>query len=118
MIIQIKHNSPIPIYEQLVSEVEKMVQNGELGENDSLPPIRQLASQLDVAVNTVARAYKELEYKGMIISNGRKGTFLRTRIDFTGRNEFKNVILELIRQGYERDQIEQLFFKNIDQIFK
>ena len=63
MIIQIAHQSPVPIYEQLFAEIEQMIISGDLEENDSLPSIRQLASQLDVAVNTVARAYQELERK-------------------------------------------------------
>jgi GntR family transcriptional regulator len=118
MIIQIEHNSPVPIYEQLVSEVEKLVDSGNLKENDHLPSIRQLASQLDVAINTVARAYQELERRGIIISNGRKGTFIRkTKQVEAGNRVFKSTIIELIKQGFDRNEIEQEFNRNINQIF-
>ena len=118
MIIQIEHISPVPIYEQLVCEVEKLVDSGSLKENDSLPSIRQLASQVDVAINTVARAYQELERRGIIISNGRKGTFIRkSRQIEAGNRGFKDMIIELIKQGFDRREIEQEFNKNLNQIF-
>ena len=40
MIIQIEHNAPVPIYEQLIQEIEKLIHAGELKENESLPSIR------------------------------------------------------------------------------
>jgi DNA-binding transcriptional regulator YhcF (GntR family) len=118
MLLQIKHHSPVPIYEQLISEIEALMRSGNLKENDGLPSIRQLASQLDVAVNTVARAYQELERKGMIISNGRKGTYVRKtkQVEFAGRG-FKDTIIELIKQGMDRREIEQEFIRNLNQIF-
>jgi GntR family transcriptional regulator len=118
MIIQIEHNAPEPIYEQLISEIQKMIESGQLVENDSLPAIRQLASQLDVANNTVARAYQELERKGLIISNGRKGTFVKGQISkpsFT--RELKDIIIAMIRQGHDRKDIERVFNSHLDQIF-
>ena len=117
MIIQIEQNSPVPIYEQLVSEIVRMVESGALTENDSLPPIRQLASQLDVAANTVARAYQELERKGMIISNGRKGTFIKKISRPESNRGFKTIIIDLLKQGLDRNEIEQIFSENINQIF-
>ena len=55
--LRINLNSPVPIYEQLIDEIKRMIEYGELKPGDSLPTIRSLSSQLDVAVNTVARAY-------------------------------------------------------------
>ena len=118
MIIQIEHNSPVPIYEQLVGEFEKLIESGMLKENDSLPSIRQLALQVDVAVNTVARAYQELERRGMIISNGRKGTFVRKSNPIgSGTRGFKDLIIDLIKQGMDQKEIEQEFNRNLNQIF-
>lgn len=117
MILQIEHNSPVPIYEQLISEVERMIESGLLKENDSLPSIRQLASQVDVAVNTVARAYQELERKGVVISNGRKGTFIKYQSERNNAKEFKDLIIEMIKRGYEKKEIEQAFHASLNQIF-
>lgn len=118
MIIQVEHNSPVPIYEQLTGEIEKLIESGSLKENDNLPSIRQLASQVDVAVNTVARAYQELERKGMIISNGRKGTFVRkSNQPGAGTRGFKDLIIDLIKKGMDQKEIEQEFNRNLNQIF-
>lgn len=118
MIIQIEHNAPQPIYEQLIAEIQKMIETGSLAENDSLPSIRQLSSQLDVAINTVARAYQELERKGLIIGNGRKGTFVKRQItEHTSSRQLKDIIIALIKQGHDRKEIEQIFNKHLDQIF-
>lgn len=118
MIIQIEHNSPVPIYEQLINEIQNMIESGILTENDSLPSIRQLASQLDVANNTVARAYQELERKGLIIGNGRKGTFVKLQISKpSNARELKDVIISLIKQGHDRKEIEQILNNHLNQIF-
>ena len=118
MIIQIEHNSPVPIYEQLVKEITSMIETGQLKENDSLPPIRQLSSQLDVAVNTVARAYQDLERKELIVSNGRKGTFIKNRTTAnTPESGFKDQIIALLQMGMDKRDIERLFRNNMNQIF-
>jgi GntR family transcriptional regulator len=118
MIIQIEHHAPEPIYEQLISEIQRMIESGQLVENDSLPSIRQLASQLDVAINTVARAYQELERKGLIVGNGRKGTFVKGQITKPSlARELKDIIISMIRQGHDRKDIERVFNSHLDQIF-
>lgn len=108
MLIKIQHYSPVPIYEQLIEEILALIETGELKDRDNLPPIRQLAGQLDVAVNTVARAYQELERKGFVVSNGRKGIFIK-RTDTTGASEkdFKKIIITLLKEGSEKEEIEQ-----------
>ena len=118
MILQVEHNSPVPIYEQLTAEIERMIDSGALRENEGLPSIRQLASQLDVAINTVARSYQELERQGLIISNGRKGTFVRKASQSpVEARDFKTTILAMIKQGLDRKEIEQVFNNSLNQIF-
>ena len=58
--MEIDYSLDIPIYEQVVQQIRQMIASGELRPGDTLPPVRQLASQLDVAANTIARAYQEL----------------------------------------------------------
>ena len=118
MLIRIQHYSPVPIYEQLIAEILALIEKGELKDRDNLPPIRQLAGQLDVAVNTVARAYQELERKGYIVSNGRKGTFIkRTSIPGESEKDFKKLIIAFLREGREKEEIEDIFRKSMNQIF-
>lgn len=53
-----------------------MVSAGQLKPRDRLPTIRELAYELDVANGTIARAYRELEYAGILVKRGRAGTFV------------------------------------------
>ena len=120
--ITINHNSPIPIYQQLVDEIKIMIETGELSAGDSLPTIRALAKQIDVANNTIVRAYQELESQSIIESGGRKGTFVKAKpravqTDRSKSGAFKQPILELIRSGLEKHEIEQLFSETMSIYF-
>jgi GntR family transcriptional regulator len=74
VIVRVDPASPIPPYEQLRAQVAASIVGGHLAEGHQLPPIRQLAADLDLAPGTVARAYRELEAAGLVISRGRRGT--------------------------------------------
>lgn len=76
MILEIDPDSPVPPYEQIRSQVATMAASRVLPEGTRLPAIRQLAADLGVAGGTVARAYRELEQQGLIITRGRHGTFV------------------------------------------
>ena len=76
MILLVDPDSPVPPYEQIRSQVTRMIASGVLQDGQRLPPIRQLASDLDLAGGTVARAYRELERDGFIVTRGRHGTFV------------------------------------------
>lgn len=118
--IEIQLQSPVPIYEQLVQALRKKILGGELREGSKLPPIRSLAAQLDVAVNTVARAYQELERQQLIVSNGRKGSFVRLpQNGDEGEDDrvLKAAILGLLKKGYEKEDIERMFMDKLHQIF-
>jgi GntR family transcriptional regulator len=74
MIIEVDTSSPIPPYEQIRAQVATMISSGVLGPGDRLPPVRDLAADLGLAVNTVARAYRELEAAGLVEGRVRRGT--------------------------------------------
>jgi len=76
MIVRVDPISATPPYEQIRSQIAEMASTGVLAEGSRLPPIRQLAGDLDVAGGTVARAYRELEREGWINPRGRHGTFV------------------------------------------
>jgi len=63
-------------FEQLRAQVARRVASGELAAGTRLPTVRALAEQLSLATNTVARAYKELEADGVVVTEGRRGTFV------------------------------------------
>lgn len=74
MIVRIDATSPVPPYEQLRAQIAVMIASGRLSPGHQLPPIRQLAADVQLAPGTVARAYRELESAGLVVSSGRRGT--------------------------------------------
>jgi DNA-binding transcriptional regulator YhcF (GntR family) len=78
--LAIHPDSPVPAFEQLRTQVAAMVVTGELEPGEKLPTVRQLARDLGLAANTVARAYRELEADEVISTQGRRGTFVRSEL--------------------------------------
>ena len=67
-------DDPTPPYEQLRRQLVELIRYGVLAPGDRLPPLRQLAADLGLAVGTVARTYRELEVAGMVVSRRGGGT--------------------------------------------
>ena len=67
-------DDPTPPYAQLRRQLTDLVECGELRAGDRLPPLRQLAGDLGLAVGTVARTYRELEAEGLLVSRRGGGT--------------------------------------------
>jgi DNA-binding transcriptional regulator YhcF (GntR family) len=65
-----------PLFDQLRSQIIDGIRGGRLPPGTRLPTVRELAAQLGMAVNTVARAYRELESTGILETRGRFGTFV------------------------------------------
>ncbi len=117
MDIVVDVGSPEPVYEQIVRQIHDGVNSGRLQPGTALPTVRQLAGDLDVNRNTVARAYKLLEEQGVILTAGRKGTFVRR--DATREVEkvrtsqaqraFRRLVDRLAANGLSRDQIAAIF---------
>lgn len=74
--ITIDPTSPVPPFEQLRAQLARQIQDHTLAVGTRLPTIRRLATDLGLAVNTVARAYRELEEAGLIETRGRAGSFV------------------------------------------
>lgn len=72
----IDSDSSIPPFEQLRQQIAAAIASGDLKPGDRLPTVRSLAGSLGLAVNTVARAYRELEAIGAIQTEGRRGSFV------------------------------------------
>ena len=84
MMISVDPADAKPPYEQVKVQVEQLIRRGELAQGTRLPTVRQLAGDLGLAVNTVARAYKELEADQLVETRGRNGTFVlasRSQVD-------------------------------------
>ncbi len=77
----IDEHSATPPFEQLRTQVLSGIADGSLPAATRLPTVRALASELGLAVNTVARSYRELEAAGAIATRGRNGTFISLSTD-------------------------------------
>jgi GntR family transcriptional regulator len=72
--VRVSTTDPTPPYEQLRRQFAELIRSGVLGPGDRLPPLRQLAADLGLAVGTVARTYRELETAGLVASRRGGGT--------------------------------------------
>jgi len=77
--VRIDDASDRAIHEQIVAQIQEAVATGTLRPGDRLPPVRQLADQLEIAPGTVARAYSELERRGIVVTDGARGTRVAER---------------------------------------
>ena len=75
MILHISSDG-VPIYQQIVDQIQFRIMSGQLHAGDELPTIRGLAESLRVNPNTVARAYRELETEGLVEKRRTTGTFV------------------------------------------
>jgi GntR family transcriptional regulator len=71
--------SGVPVYRQLIDQVLVAVASSALAPGDQLPTVRQLAVDLSINPNTVVRAYKELEIRGMLTTQQGTGTFITSK---------------------------------------
>jgi DNA-binding transcriptional regulator YhcF (GntR family) len=97
VILEMDPGSAVPPYEQIRSQIATMIETGVLAGGHQLPPIRQLAGDLGLAVNTVARAYRELETAGLVIGRTRHGTTVAAGAARLPRAEIKRRLAEAAR---------------------
>ena len=76
LLLQIDFRSGLPIYTQIVNQVQAQVLSGILKHNDQLPTVRALAEELRVNFNTVARAYRILDEARIISTQQGRGTYI------------------------------------------
>lgn len=96
MQIRISQEDGTPIYQQLVNQIKLLVSSGRLEEGEQLPAVRKLAEQLIVNPNTVARAYRELEALGTVVSKRGSGVFVSGAGSRLSRREKNRLLNERI----------------------
>jgi GntR family transcriptional regulator len=78
-LFRLDNKSGVPVYRQLIDQVLVAIASGGLNAGDQLPTVRQLAVDLSINPNTVVRAYKELEIRGMLTTQQGTGTFITAK---------------------------------------
>ena len=89
--ITINYRDPRPIYEQIQSELRRLMLTGALPPGSRLPSVRELAGQLAINPNTIQRAYRELELDGYILSVAGKGSFV-AQVDKLAEQQKKQAV--------------------------
>jgi GntR family transcriptional regulator len=101
MNISIVDESPIPVYEQIIIQVLTGLREKKLEQNSPLPTIRQLASDLHLTNTTVAKAYQILERSKIIVTGGRRGTFVHEHALENAEHFLNEEIANQIREFIE-----------------
>lgn len=113
MYITIDETDQRPIYQQIVDEIKAIIAAGELPEGSSLPPVRQVASDLGVNQNTVAYAYRHLQKLGLIRIRHGSGAVVIGRV-VTKRDQERleakllPVVTDMVLGGLTRSEINTL----------
>lgn len=95
MHIHVSTKDGVPIYRQVVQQIERQVAAGRLKPGDQLPPVRRLAEQLLINPNTVARAYRELEAAGILTTRQGSGVFIREDLSPPNKSQRTKLLTEL-----------------------
>ena len=112
--ITINYRDPRPIYEQIQTELRRLMLTGVLPTGSRLPSVRELAGQLAINPNTIQRAYRELEADGYILSVAGKGSFV-AQVDQLAEQQkkqaadaFRAAAQKLRQLGLTQAQLAQL----------
>jgi DNA-binding transcriptional regulator YhcF (GntR family) len=95
-IVTIDERAPAPPYLQIFEQIRAMIERGDLKAGDALPPVRQLAGDLSVAPNTVARAYADLKAEGWIEGEERKLNRIAARLPMLVNSSRRQALAEAV----------------------
>lgn len=100
LMLQIDFRSGLPIYTQIVNQVQAQVMSGILKQGDQLPTVRALAEELRVNFNTVARAYRILDEARIISTQQGRGTYITEIPPPNVSEKLRRETLEALTQKY------------------
>ena len=108
-----------PLYEQITEKLKELIIGGYLKENDKIPSVRELASQLAINPNTIQKAYKQLEFEGYIYARPAKGYFVKIPDNCDGKTpvlveQLTGIVKELYFLGCSKEKIDKI----ITEIYK
>ena len=94
MQIRINNASGRPVYQQIIDHVKRDIALGRIIKNEKLPTVRQLAGQIAINPNTIAKAYRQLEQQGIIVTKAGAGAFVANLDSNLSRLVRKKIISE------------------------
>lgn len=118
---RLQPNSDLPLFAQIVRQCRQALAQGELRPGDQLPTVRDLAGELVINPNTVAKAYQELEKSGVLVTRRGAGTFIANGVSLLAPSEKERILREKIEQclteavhlGFPRKQVLRLMIQGM-----
>ena len=99
---RLDEHSGVPVYRQLIDQVQGAVASNVLAAGDQLPTVRQVAVDLAINPNTVLRAYREMEIRGLLDSQQGTGTFIADRKVEYSKDERERMLGQLVGEFVSR----------------
>ncbi|HZE71460.1 MAG TPA: GntR family transcriptional regulator [Pyrinomonadaceae bacterium] len=123
MYITVDERDRRPLYQQIVDEIKALIARGELAEGSSLPPVRQVSSDLGVNLNTVAFAYRRLQAEGLIRVKHGSGAVVKSRTlnektEEQARQQLRTALAQLVLSGLKRPEIKTLINEELSELCK
>ncbi len=117
MYITIDERDRRPIYRQVVDEIKGLIARRELEEGSSLPPVRQVAADLGVNLNTIAFAYRQLQKEGLIKVKHGSGAVVTSSV-VNGRSEelrvqLRTALTQLALAGLKHSEIKTMVHEEL-----
>ena len=98
MQIRIDNASGRPVYQQIINQIKRDIALGRLDIDEKLPTVRQLATQLAINPNTIAKAYRQLEQEGIIVTKPGAGAFVANLDSNLSKAVRKKIVTEEIER--------------------
>lgn len=123
MFVTVDERDSRPLYQQLVDEIKTLIARGELEEGTLLPPVRQVASDLGVNLNTVAFAYRRLQKDGLILVKHGSGAVvisqtIKEKPDDRLRTQLRTALTQLILAGLKQPEIRALINEELEELIR
>jgi GntR family transcriptional regulator len=123
MYITIDERDRRPIYQQVVDEIKALIATGELPEGTSLPPVRQIAADLGVNLNTIAFAYRRLQKDGLVKIKHGAGAIVTSRLlaettEEQLRGQLATALTHLALAGLKLSEIRAMVNGELSRLFR
>src|SRR5579864_4376377 len=123
MFLAINTSDARPIYQQVGDGIKELIARGELKEGTVLPPVRQLAADLGVNLNTIATAYRELQKKKLLVIKHGSGSVVASRTNKERSTEelvrpLRTALTELVLAGMPSNKILRMVARELSLVAK
>ena len=122
MYITVDEKDRRPIYRQIVDEIKGLIATGELAQGTFLPPVRQVAADLGVNLNTVAFAYRQLQNEGLVKVRHGAGALVVSRqlkepVAEQSRSQLTAALTHLVLSGLKPREIKTLVDEELRRLY-